>query len=83
MRALYAAPPAEEVGGDGRDRVYQPEDLWNEFKEAGPRIRTTNGLSEEENAELAGTHAVDRAIHLVLRGLGKVKSDGAGSQDHQ
>lgn len=77
VREMYAAPPVGTAGADD-DRVYRPEALGAEFREAWPHISYLAGLSEDEYTELADTSTVDRAIELVLAGLSKVKTGPIG-----
>lgn len=74
-------PFSEELRDLYRERGQQ----WDEYDEiaAGLRARglagLSNGLSGDENLELASTRSVERSIELILAGLQKMHSTAANA----
>jgi hypothetical protein len=75
MRELFAGPPwPENDRATLPDREADPKRVWMTFGEEGIKgLAEQNGLNEEENLELFHTPVLDRAIQLVLTGLGRLK----------
>jgi hypothetical protein len=71
---LYGKPPVKETATETEsDRVFDKEEVWKEFADAGPRrLAQNNGLTPEENGVLLHTSVVDQVIELVLTGLSRL-----------
>jgi hypothetical protein len=68
---IYRDPPIGEV----LDRQNNGDDVWREFNRIGLRaIAESNGLTEDENAELFRTPVIDKVIHLLLTGLSRISN---------
>jgi hypothetical protein len=69
-----AVPHSEELRALYRER----KQIWDEYEEIAADLKARgigslkNGLTLEENRELATTHSAERIIELVLRGLQQV-----------
>lgn len=76
VHALYRRPPdgvAEEDPRTLPDRTVDRDEAWETFRRAGVAgLSRANGLTPQENEELFHTPALDHAVQLVLRGLGRL-----------
>lgn len=72
LNELYEQPLIAD--GITADREINRHALWTEFNQAGfTQIARDNGLSEDENRELAQTLVLDRVLQLMLQGLSRLQ----------
>jgi len=78
---LYEVPPNEVAEHDPStrsDRSIDSQSVWSTFERGRvAAVSESNGLSQDENAELFHTAGLDRAIQLVLTGLSRVARKSA------